>query len=219
MERPDILLPKPKWNWLLIRQWIETYFHPRTQLFLLLDISRNRLKPHAEKYFQYLIQQLDEADKDTKVVKIQCDDTLFNNAKSFAIVFVCAQATASYLHLKYGTDSRDTFNTIMGTQIGYGRTQPVVNYFNYAPEIVWENDVTDINHFLPAPNWHLRFHTENTTQLASVIYNENKWEITPILADALQDEGYDDELTLNLLRSKQLKKGCWIIDQLTGKLS
>ncbi len=92
-----------------------------------------------------------------------------------------------------------------------------------------------------------RWLTSNVVDLAKVIYDEKKWGIFPILADALMDAGCDDEKVINHCRSEVREfndggtsywhtteypnvkhltseratpihvRGNWLIDQLLGK--
>jgi hypothetical protein len=73
--------------------------------------------------------------------------------------------------------------------------------------------------FLPIDNWQMKWHTNNTTQLAATIYGQKSWSDCPILADALLDAGCDDDYIQWLLRTQWelFGRGVWIIDQLAGK--
>lgn len=50
--------------------------------------------------------------------------------------------------------------------------------------------------------------TETVVNLARQIIKDRSWSVLPILADALQDAGCDDELRLNLLRHHYLDPSC-----------
>lgn len=71
------------------------------------------------------------------------------------------------------------------------------------------------------PNWNPAWRTANARDLAKVIHDGEKWDLLPILADAVMDAGCEDEYVLNVLRGKvsaKPKRGCWILDQLSGYL-
>jgi hypothetical protein len=60
--------------------------------------------------------------------------------------------------------------------------------------------------------------TSDVLALASGIYSEGAFDRMPILADALQDAGYDNDDVLNHCRQPgEHTKGCWAIDLLLGK--
>jgi hypothetical protein len=60
--------------------------------------------------------------------------------------------------------------------------------------------------------------TSTVVALATGIYDEKAFDRMPILADALQDAGCDNEDILNHLRGPgPHTKGCWALDLLTGR--
>jgi len=60
--------------------------------------------------------------------------------------------------------------------------------------------------------------TSDDVALAEGIYQERAFDRMPILADALQDAGCDNEDVLNHCRSEGPHvRGCWVIDLLTGR--
>jgi hypothetical protein len=67
----------------------------------------------------------------------------------------------------------------------------------------------------PDPAWL----TSDVLALARGIYEEKAFDRMPILADALQDAGCDNEDVLSHCRDTQLAhvRGCWVVDQLLGK--
>jgi hypothetical protein len=73
------------------------------------------------------------------------------------------------------------------------------------------------NPFRPAtvdPTWR----TSTVLALAEGIYAERAFDRMPILADALQDAGCDNEDVLNHCRGDGPHvKGCWVVDLLLGK--
>ncbi len=65
------------------------------------------------------------------------------------------------------------------------------------------------------PQWR----TETATILASTMYDSRDFSAMPILADALQDAGCDNEEILNHCRDTKQKhvRGCWVIDLVLGQ--
>ncbi len=60
--------------------------------------------------------------------------------------------------------------------------------------------------------------TSTVVQLATGIYQERAFDRMPILADALQDAGCDNDDILNHCRSDGPHvRGCWVVDLLLGK--
>jgi hypothetical protein len=68
---------------------------------------------------------------------------------------------------------------------------------------------------VPEPAWL----TSDVRTLARGIYDEKAYDRMPILADALQDAGCNNEEVLAHCRdSKQVHvRGCWVVDALVGK--
>ncbi len=73
------------------------------------------------------------------------------------------------------------------------------------------------NPFRPAlfsPDWR----TSTAVQLAKQMYESRDFSLMPILADALQDAGCDNEDILNHCRGESLHvRGCWVVDLVLGK--
>jgi hypothetical protein len=74
------------------------------------------------------------------------------------------------------------------------------------------------NPFRPAafdPNWL----TSIVVALARRAYQSRDWSVMPILADALQDAGCDNEELLNHCRDTSLThvRGCWVVDRILEK--
>ena len=65
------------------------------------------------------------------------------------------------------------------------------------------------------PNWR----TSTAIALARGIYDERAFDRLPILADALQDAGCENEDILNHLRDPNAThvRGCWALDLVLGK--
>lgn len=60
--------------------------------------------------------------------------------------------------------------------------------------------------------------TSDVLALAEGIYQEKAFDRMPILADALQDAGCDNEDVLNHCRQPgEHVRGCWVVDLLTGR--
>lgn len=64
------------------------------------------------------------------------------------------------------------------------------------------------------PSWR----TEATVGLAAGIYDERAFERLPILADALEEAGCEDEAILSHCREPGVHvRGCWVVDLVLGK--
>jgi hypothetical protein len=60
--------------------------------------------------------------------------------------------------------------------------------------------------------------TSTATGLARAIYDEYAFDRLPILADALEDAGCDDEAALRHCRQDTVHaRGCWVVDWVLGK--
>lgn len=60
--------------------------------------------------------------------------------------------------------------------------------------------------------------TDTTVSLATVMYESGEFGTMPILADALQDAGCDNNDVLNHCReSRRHFRGCWVCDLVLGK--
>lgn len=67
-------------------------------------------------------------------------------------------------------------------------------------------------------NWDDSWKTKDVTDLAATIYNEKRYELMPILADALIEAGCNDEQILNYCQTPNFYfRGCWVLDKATGK--
>src|SRR5262249_719138 len=57
------------------------------------------------------------------------------------------------------------------------------------------------------------------TSVAKHVYDRHAWEEMPILGDALEDAGCDDEQVLSHCRDGgEHVRGCWVVDALLGKI-
>jgi hypothetical protein len=85
------------------------------------------------------------------------------------------------------------------------------------PELIRLIHEVTANPFRPVtinPTWL----TSTVLQLAAGIYSDRAFDRLPILADALQDAGCDNEDVLNHCRSEGPHvRGCWVVDLLLGK--
>jgi hypothetical protein len=65
-----------------------------------------------------------------------------------------------------------------------------------------------------SPNWR----TDSVTALAARMYESRDFSALPILADALQEAGCDNENILSHCRSEGVHvRGCWVVDLVLGK--
>jgi hypothetical protein len=66
-----------------------------------------------------------------------------------------------------------------------------------------------------SPKWR----TDTAVSLARTIYESREFSAMPILADALQDAGCDNDLILTHCRDTTLAhvRGCWVVDLVLGK--
>ena len=66
--------------------------------------------------------------------------------------------------------------------------------------------------------FHLEWFTSDVLLLARGVYADRAFDRMPILADALQDAGCDDDDILNHCReAREHARGCWVVDLLLGK--
>lgn len=64
----------------------------------------------------------------------------------------------------------------------------------------------------------LRWNDGTVPKIAQAIYDERRFEDMPILADALEDAGCDNEEILRHCREPgEHARGCWVVDLLLGK--
>lgn len=60
--------------------------------------------------------------------------------------------------------------------------------------------------------------TSSVTNLAQAIYDERAWDRLPILADALEEAGCDnDEVLAHCRAATPHVRGCWVVDLVLGK--
>jgi hypothetical protein len=63
----------------------------------------------------------------------------------------------------------------------------------------------------------LAWNNGTIAKLAATIYDERRFELMPILADALEDAGCHDSEMLGHCRGMPHVRGCWLIDLILGK--
>jgi hypothetical protein len=78
-----------------------------------------------------------------------------------------------------------------------------------------DNPVTLARTMRTFPSWR----TDTAVALARQMYESRDFSAMPILADALQDAGCDDEHTLNHCRAADAVhvRGCWVVDLVLGR--
>ena len=74
------------------------------------------------------------------------------------------------------------------------------------------------NPFRPV-NFDAAWRTDTAVSLAKQMYDAREFSAMPILADALQDAGCDNEDVLNHCRDADAaaRRGCWVVDLVLGK--
>ncbi len=70
--------------------------------------------------------------------------------------------------------------------------------------------------FYPARDW-LEWNDETVARIARTIYDDKDFAAMPILADALEDAGCDEQEVLRHCRGEQPHtRGCWVLDSILG---
>jgi hypothetical protein len=68
------------------------------------------------------------------------------------------------------------------------------------------------------PAW-LRWNDGTVVKMAQAIYDENRFADLPVLADALQDAGCDnEEILIHCRTPMEHPRGCWVVDALLRKV-
>jgi hypothetical protein len=120
------------------------------------------------------------------------------------------------------TESLACLRVVAGvTQLGKGPTSALVPGTSRTTFVAVQCRVLrDVfgNPFRPAsfsPEWR----TDTAVSLARQMYDAREFSIMPILADALQDAGCDDEQVLAHCRDTSLTHvgGCWVCDLVLGR--
>jgi hypothetical protein len=175
-------------------------------------LAAGRIAPRKGPGFQWLVHQgptwsvwLDAAE--------QCLDGLLSPKALRAVRQGTGGPYNLFLHAcrVTGFSISDVYTSLARTQIEFGVpsdrevcavTRDVVNPFH---------DVA------LSPSW-LVANDGAALRLARDIYDERKWELMPILADALEDAGCADGAILGHLRAPAPHvRGCWAVDAVLGK--
>jgi hypothetical protein len=84
-----------------------------------------------------------------------------------------------------------------------------------APAVIYRDLVPNPFHPL---TWNPDWFTSTVRDLARVLYESREFSAMPILADALQDAGCDDNSILTHCRgNRPHARGCWVLDAILGK--
>jgi hypothetical protein len=104
------------------------------------------------------------------------------------------------------------FDVHGGLRLGYRQPIPITAN----RQLIVGNRITG-NPFRPvafSPEWR----TDTAVALARQMYESREFGAMPILADALQDAGCDNEDVLNHCRGDGPHvRGCWVVDLVLGK--
>jgi hypothetical protein len=85
-----------------------------------------------------------------------------------------------------------------------------------AEQATWVRDIFG-NPFRPV-KFHKKWRTDTAASLARQMYESREFSAMPILADALQDAGCDNEEVLSHCRGAGPHvRGCWVVDLVLGK--
>ena len=114
----------------------------------------------------------------------------------------------------FGPDAKEAVTSTAGAPNGWGaRGKPAIRAAaDFLRELFgpwpFRNAAAD-------PQWL----TSTVVALARGIYDDRAYDRFPILADALQDAGCDDEFVLGHCRQKKARhaRGCWVLDALLQK--
>ncbi|MCI0705613.1 MAG: hypothetical protein L0241_31520 [Planctomycetia bacterium] len=87
--------------------------------------------------------------------------------------------------------------------------------FNPLPQLLRESVGNPFRPVTFTPSWR----TDTVLTLAKQMYESREFGAMPILADALQDAGCDNEDILNHCRDTNAThiRGCWVVDLVLGK--
>src|SRR5262245_21894182 len=95
----------------------------------------------------------------------------------------------------------------------FGRPKPEIEP-SFAPDCRISQTSSDLAAFPPA------WRTDTAVSLARQMYELGDFSLMPILADALQDAGCDNDELLNHCRGPGPHvRGCWVVDLVRGKES
>ena len=94
-----------------------------------------------------------------------------------------------------------------------------VRNYQEATQYLFANSYRELfpNPFVPLA-WKPEWFTSTVRDVAAHVYDARDFAAMPILADALQDAGCDDEQVLSHCRAtKPHARGCWVVDAILGK--
>jgi hypothetical protein len=140
------------------------------------------------------------------------------------LAWVVARAAAGPMPVPVEKVGRDAAAAAVQARTGTGLMVPVASAeFDAAAfeqslvmrAVVWE---VVGNPFRPV-NWNSLWRTDTVLSLARQMYKSRDFSAMPILADALQDAGCDNDDVLNHCRDPRAihVRGCWVIDCIFGK--
>ena len=94
--------------------------------------------------------------------------------------------------------------------------RPVFGFLHHAP---YRPLLADVLGPPKSPRFRAAWRTDTAVTLAQQMYEARDFSAMPILADALQDAGCDDEHILSHCRDPQQVhvRGCWVVDLVLGK--
>jgi hypothetical protein len=133
----------------------------------------------------------------------------------------CEQRAAAAIYWACEQDSRQYFRAGEQSRLALGADAGPARHFALAVEEQRQAAIVrDIfgNPFRPStfpPTWR----TDTVVSLAHTMYNAREFSAMPILADALQDAGCDNDDILNHCRDTNPAhvRGCWVVDLVLGK--
>lgn len=138
---------------------------------------------------------------------------------SLAAVQDLTSPNVSVLQLVLNTSKRFSDDYIPSPQHNEGTGGGGSVDYDTTELFIKENLLRDIlgNPFRPVtfePVWR----TQNTVGIATKMYDERNFDAMPILADALEDSGCDNEEILRHCREPGIHvRGCWVVDLVLGK--
>jgi hypothetical protein len=186
---------------------------------LLADDRSKRAVEKAEGYADGLVPHIEFAAAARAALAASEPDGDATSAEDAAAA-ACENAPTAVVYL--AAHAQAGINADLAAQVGSHDTSSYERVYQvgYATECMRQSDLLrDIfgNPFHPLtvdPAWL----TPNVTALAGAIYDERAFDRLPILADALEEAGCDNEDVLTHCRGPGPHvRGCWVVDQLTGR--
>ena len=88
-------------------------------------------------------------------------------------------------------------------------------HINWRKDLVFQTGeiLTNMNRQIWDDSWG----TKDVKALAETIYNDKRYELMPILSDALQEAGCQEKEILEYCQKGPFFRGCWVLDKATGK--